>query len=115
MTEAEFQRAVIDLAIMCGWRVHHARTVQDAAGRWQTAISGHPGFPDLVLAHHTKGVLYVELKAERGRLSEWQQRWQQALEPTGRYRLWRPIDWPTISSTLQRGPTATHDHQNSPL
>ena len=113
MTEAQFQSAVIDLAVTLGWRVHHARTVQNAAGRYMTAIQGHPGFPDLVLAHRQHGVLYAELKSTQGRLSEHQKQWRALLEPTGRYRLWRPDDWNTITATLTG--TATHDHQNRPI
>ena len=115
MTEAQFQKAIIDLAYSVGWRVHHSRPVQNAAGRWMTAIQGHPGFPDLVLAHQHRGVLYVELKAAQGRLSQHQQLWRSVLEPTGRYRLWRPDDWHTITAELIKGPTATHDHQSRAL
>lgn len=110
MTEAQLQRAVIDLARWTGWLVHHARTVQAASGRWQTALQGDTGAPDLLLAHPRHGTLYVELKAAKGRLSDQQQRWRNTLEPTGRYRLWRPADWNDIQTTLTKGPTATHDH-----
>lgn len=100
MKEAELQRAVIDLAHLTGWIVHHPRGVQTMSGRWMTAIQGDPGFPDLVLAHRTGTILFVELKAAQGRLSEHQQRWRDRLEQTGRYRLWRPADWDQITAEL---------------
>lgn len=100
MKEAELQAAVLELAHLTGWIVHHSRAVQTMAGRWMTAIQGDPGFPDLVMAHRTGTVLFVELKATQGRLSEAQQVWRHRLEPTGRYRLWRPADWDDITAEL---------------
>lgn len=100
MTEAALQAKILELAAWTGWRAHHARSVQTMAGRWMTAIQGDPGFPDLVLAHKSGTVLYVELKATQGRLSADQRLWRDLLEPTGRYRLWRPADWDEIAATL---------------
>ena len=49
MNEAEFQRMVIDMAHLFGWRVAHFRKVQ-THGRWMTAVAADgKGFPDLVL------------------------------------------------------------------
>lgn len=101
-SEAEFQSAVIDLAMWAGWKVHHGRPAQTGRG-WRTPIQGHPGFPDLALAHPVHGVLLVELKAQKGRVSPTQKEWAAAIEPSGQYRLWRPSDWPEIEDTLKLG------------
>jgi hypothetical protein len=50
ISEADFQRTVIQTAMVYGWRVSHQRPAQVRTGRWATAITGHPGLPDLVLA-----------------------------------------------------------------
>lgn len=99
-SEAQLQAAVIELAARTGWRVFHAKTMQTNKGRWLTAQAGHNGFPDLVLVHRTKGILFVELKSKKGRLSPDQVEWGQMLEQHGEWRLWRPADWPTIVKTL---------------
>ena len=96
-TEAALQAAVIDLAHLTRWRVHHSLRVQDARGRHRTPIQGDPGAPDLLLAR-AGVVLHVELKSERGRPTPEQVAWGEAIGDT--HRLWRPRDWPTIAETL---------------
>lgn len=83
MTEAEFQRQVIDLAHLHGWLVHHTRPAQMGSGRWATPVQGDTGFPDLVLAHPKRGVLFLELKSARGRLQPNQVAWLHALSMGG--------------------------------
>lgn len=97
MTEAEFQRRVIDTAVLHGWRVHHSRPARTGRG-WRTPIEGHPGVPDLVLARGGT-VLLAELKSDRGRISIDQGAWLDALGNHG--RLWRPRDWPGILAELK--------------
>lgn len=102
MTEAEFQEAVIELAKWAGWRVYHARPCQVRPGRWATAFTGDPGFPDLLLAHDTRGVLFAELKTDRGVASTGQQEWLWTLREAGaEAHLWRPRDMETIVARLQ--------------
>lgn len=51
-----------------------------------------PGFPDVVLVGR-RGVLWRELKTERGRLTAPQQVWLDRLATTGQdARVWRPSD-----------------------
>lgn len=109
MTEANLQSAVIDLAQELGWMVFHARTGRTGSGAWLTYMAGQSGYPDLTLAR--KGtVLFVELKSEKGRLSEGQKEWGQHLTPNQRnachsYHVWRPLDWidGTVETVLRRG------------
>ena len=98
--ESILQSQVIQLAKMNGFRVHHARPVQQANGRWLTAIAGDAGFPDLVLAHPERGVLFLELKAEKGKLSEAQIQWAQALSRHVEYYLIRPQDLEKLAKRL---------------
>ncbi|MCI0542945.1 MAG: hypothetical protein L0Z49_00695 [Actinobacteria bacterium] len=48
-------------AMVRGWRVCHFRPATTRDG-WRTAVQGHPGFPDLVLARRGR-VVFAELKA----------------------------------------------------
>lgn len=100
MTEAQFQSAVCDALSLFGWRWCHFRPARSSKG-WRTAISGHVGFPDLV-AVRSERVLFAELKAERGRLSDAQAEWLAKLTAAGcEASVWRPSDWPTIEEVLR--------------
>ena len=83
-TEVQFQRAVLDLAAYRGWLVFH-----DFDSRRNTA-----GFPDLVCVHERTGdLVFAELKSDRGRVSQVQQRWLDALLAGGHEtHVWRPGD-----------------------
>jgi len=64
LTEAQWQRVVLDLAAFCGWRVHHETDSRRTVGGW----------PDLTLARRGR-VVVVELKAVRGSVTEQQRAW----------------------------------------
>lgn len=102
ITEATFQRQVLQLARLCGWRTAHFRPSLNKRGEWQTAVAGDgKGFFDLVLVRET--VLFVELKTDTGRLTPDQEAWRQAAQAAGAtHHVWRPRDWPAIERTLQR-------------
>ena len=51
----------------------------DRKGRWATHLDGHPGLPDLILARKGR-LIFLEVKAERGKLSPEQQLWLDELE-----------------------------------
>lgn len=102
--EAILQDKVIQLARMNGFRVQHSRPVQQKDGRWLTAIAGDPGFPDLVLAHRERGVLFIELKSNTGKLSPGQVMWQQALAPNVEYWLVREADLEKLAKRLGAKP-----------
>jgi len=102
MTEREFERTVLETLRLFGWRFTHFRAARTSKG-WRTPLSGDPGFPDIV-AVRGKRILYIELKAERGRLSDDQGRWLAALGLAGAdVHCWRPSDWPVIEETLRAG------------
>lgn len=98
--ERILQDKVIQIARMNGWMVHHSRAVQQADGRWLTAIQGDAGFVDLVLAHSQRGVLFLELKSEAGRLSPGQKAWQRNLSPHVEWLLIREDDLPWLAKRL---------------
>jgi len=97
MTEAELQAAIIDAAHYAGWVVHHCRAARvgtPGSERWVTPIAGDVGFPDLVLVHPSRGVLWIELKSARGKVSPAQQGWLDVLDAAGQSAgVWRPVDW----------------------
>lgn len=98
MTEDQLKDAVLGAAALHGWLVHHDRPARARRGgeeRYETAIEGDAGFVDLVLAHPRHGVLFRELKTERGSLSDDQRAWLDALSGSGRadVGVWRPEDW----------------------
>ena len=90
MTEAELQAAIVEVARLRGYLVYHTHDSRRS----------EPGFPDLVLAHPAKGVLFIECKRENGKLSEPQIRWFETLS-VGGSDVWvtRPS---SLDSMLQR-------------
>lgn len=81
---------IIELAKVLGWHVAHFRPARTKHG-WSTAMQGHKGFPDLVLARSGR-VVFAECKSEKGRLSDEQVSWLDALAGAEVY-VWRPADW----------------------
>jgi hypothetical protein len=96
-TEAEWQAFVTDALDLGGWKWHHETDSRKSPS----------GFPDIVAVHPDRGILFAELKAEKGRLRPEQAAWLSVLalsvvpgegeEPwTGRRRVfvkvWRPSD-----------------------
>lgn len=79
LTEAQFLRQVTELATLRGWLYVHFRPAMTTKG-WRTPVSGPlgAGWPDLVLLRQRR-LIFAELKAERGRLSEQQASVMEAL------------------------------------
>jgi hypothetical protein len=102
--EADFLQSVCDLARLHGWRVYHQRPAR-VQGGWRTALTGDPGWPDVVLARAGAPLWVVELKAQRGQLTDDQRRWIDTLrQATGvRAEVWRPADWSGIERILGKG------------
>jgi hypothetical protein len=102
VSEAAFQQVVIDVARWHGWKVFHPLPAQNARGRWRTAQAGDTGFPDLVLAHPKRGVIFAELKSAIGKLSDRQQAWIDTLRQAGAETyVWRPADIEQIKAILK--------------
>lgn len=108
MTEAEFQRNVIQLAGIFGWHVAHFRPARTKHG-WRTAMAGDPGYPDLTLARRGR-VITAELKSDTGKVTPDQQAWLDALAgnpaavreaPGIEVYVWRPRDIDEISKVLR--------------
>lgn len=83
MTEKQLLELVTQLAQWLGLLAYHTR---DSRG-------SQAGFPDLVLAGKG-GVIFAELKSDRGRLTGAQQEWRYTLLAAGcQWQQWRPADW----------------------
>jgi hypothetical protein len=91
VTEKQFMAAIVEMAQMLGWLVYHTHDSRRSEA----------GFPDIVCVRRDR-VVFIELKKEKGRLSEEQERWLSALGLAGAaVHCWRPSDWPTIEETLR--------------
>lgn len=93
MSERELQSAVLDLAALLKWHVAHFRPAMTRAGDWVTPVAADgKGFVDLVLVRER--VLFVELKAEKGKLSVEQADWgARLLLAKADYLVWKPEHW----------------------
>lgn len=102
MTEAAFQKRVIEWAQRNGWLVaHFPRT--NPEGRWRTAVAADAkGYPDLTLVRGPS-VIFAELKSATGSVRPEQRAWLTALQSTGNeVVVWRPRDWETVERRLSR-------------
>lgn len=102
-SEAQFQAAVTSLANLRGWAWMHIRPGMNERGRYRTPVSGPlgPGWPDLVMVKGER-ILFVELKAERGKVTGLQ---EEVLGILGQAQyvevyVWRPSDWDLILEVL---------------
>ena len=100
ITEAQWQRTVIDIASACGWVYYHPPR---AGFRSNGTVRHVPaGFPDLVLARDTR-LIFAELKRETGKTTEAQDAWLAALARTSSETyIWRPSDLDEVRATLGR-------------
>ena len=94
-SEAALQSEVIRLAKMHGWLVFRP-TPHQVNQVWRT--DGR-GFPDLTLGHPHRGLLFLELKSDTGRLTEAQRDWGDILERYGEYYV---IRWAQLQMLVDR-------------
>lgn len=106
MSEDELLDAVIAYARLNGWLIDHPRPARTANG-WRTALRGHAGRPDLFMVHPSGRVVTAELKSEKGRMTNAQKAWDEALRVTAQragigsrgdrpvfsHYVFRPSDW----------------------
>ena len=98
ISEASFLQQVKGLAYIHGWDCHHAQPSMTRTGRYIT--TGAAGFPDLVLAHKVKGLIFAELKTAKGKTSIAQEHWLTILHPHAECYIWRPEDLHLIEQRL---------------
>jgi hypothetical protein len=99
-SERLFQDKVEHIAKMNGWLIFHASPKMVRPGVWR---SDGKGFPDLCLAHRTRGCIFAELKSQHGRLSHDQIMWAEALIASGiEHYVWRPSQLDLIAERLGR-------------
>ncbi len=95
LTERQFQRLVTDMADALGWSWHHETY----------SLGSAPGYPDLTLVHPRHGVVWLELKTPRGKISEAQRLWIARLREAGQHAdIVYPSDLDRVESLL-RGKT----------
>lgn len=131
VTEAQWQRTVIEAARAFGWRCAHFRPAQTEQG-WRTPVEADgAGWPDLVMVRGPR-LIFAELKSDKGTASPEQVAWLDALrgveeavsycvgttdgesllDPNLSHEadyhgtavevwLWRPADWPFVEETLR--------------
>ena len=115
MTEIEFERKIVELAHMFDWMVASFRPAQTGKG-WRTPVKyDGKGYPDLTLMHPNGQIIFAEIKAQKGRMSDDQKAWGQMIHAAGRckasravqYHVWRPSDWDKIVRLLSGGKVAS--------
>lgn len=91
VSEADFQRFVFDVAKRGNWITYHTYR-SDRSPR---------GFPDVVAVRPPR-VLFIELKKQRGTVSEAQAVWLAYLRacPGVEVYIWRPEDEATVKEVL---------------
>lgn len=107
MTEAEWQQQVIETAKLYGWRALHVRrSIGRRGGQrgWQTTTS-IDGWPDLLLwnvRRPERGLVALELKADKGKATDEQLRVLSELTAAGvRTMLARPSDFDDVHEMLR--------------
>lgn len=92
LSEAAFQRQVVELATLLGWWVFHDNDPRRNAA----------GLPDLLCVHEGKGeAFWAELKREGGAVRPAQEACLRRMRAAGwRAYLWFPKDWLEIEGVL---------------
>lgn len=91
MTEAQLQAAIIELAVVLGYRHYHTFNSRKSPS----------GFPDLVLVRAPR-IVFAELKSAQGSLTAEQKEWMASLAacPSVETCLWGPADW--LDGTIEK-------------
>ena len=101
VSEKLWQEQVIQLANTCAWDAHHIRPAKYGA-TWKT--DGLAGMPDLILiGKRGQGIIWAELKTDKGKLSEVQEaRIVQLISNGEEVHIWRPRDLDKIAERLSK-------------
>lgn len=92
VSEKVSMQQVLDLATLQGWLTYHTYDSRRSS----------PGFPDVVMVRG-KHLLFAELKSEKGKFSQPQKQWLEALAKveTVSSHLWKPHDFDEIMVVLK--------------
>jgi hypothetical protein len=105
-SERAFMAQVGRYATLMKWRVWHDNATNAprrcrSCGEVQHLPRNRSGLPDLILVRRPR-VVWVELKADRGKLSDEQRAWLDDLRASGQeVYLWRPNDWSEAERVLR--------------
>lgn len=101
ITERDFQKQVEDALDLFGWKWAHFKTSIGYKGFYQTAMSGHKGWPDIV-ATRAGRLVTAELKSEAGVTDKGQRGWLYALAQAGcEVYVWKPSDIDDLIQVLR--------------
>ena len=90
MSEAQWQKRITDYCDLLNLMWHHETDSRKSKR----------GFPDLVIVG-PYGVLFLELKRQKGKATAEQVRWIKAInDAAGRAAIVRPHDWPVVKRML---------------
>jgi hypothetical protein len=91
VTEKDFMGQVLQIARLYRWHAYHP-----ALSKWSER-----GWPDIALCRPPR-LVFAELKAEAGKVTEHQERWLGLLRacPGVEVFLWRPSDLERVASVL---------------
>ncbi len=93
VSEKQFRQTIVDLCKLYGWKYYFT---------WNSKNSP-AGFPDLVLVRNDR-IIFAELKSEKGKLTEVQEEWLEALSFCGdkhEVYVWRPSNAEKIAEILR--------------
>lgn len=105
--ESAFQKTVIEMAQLHGWKVAHFRPARTKDGGWLTPVAANgKGFPDLMcIRQRTRQRFAAECKIPPNKPTPEQDEWLDAMEICGiPAYVWTPGDWIEIERVLKDGP-----------
>ena len=102
ISHADWQKSVIEIARLYGWKVMHLGKAKTKTGRWLTPVGADgAGFPDLLMLRER--VLVAELKSMRDTLRANQRVWLGAFLGAGCTAVtWKPCDVDRVHEELAR-------------
>ena len=106
ISHADWQKSVIEIAQLYGWRVAHLGKAQTKSGRWLTPVGADgAGFPDLLMLRER--MVAAELKTMRDTLRANQRVWLGAFREAGATAVtWKPCDVDHVHKELSRVETS---------
>ncbi len=106
ISEADFQRQVVELARRLGWMTCHTYRTRTAKGAWRTSTTA-VGYPDLTLLHPGKRrLVFLELKTDKGKPTAEQLAWIVGLQsvPGVEAYIVHPAEWDDVVDVLTHPP-----------